>query len=161
MKDERKSNEERIASTSSDSRAGITRRDVLAMLAAFGVSDAALAAAPNSVLASDPVVMAPKSYRVVFENDMVRVLEYNNRPGLGPCGLGRHYHPRHLDVFLSEFSGQMTHEDGSVSKPKGKTKMGQVAWFEAEWHEVENVDKSATRVLMVELKDANWKPSTG
>jgi hypothetical protein len=62
------------------SRAGITRRDVLAMLAAFGVSDAALAAAPNSVLASDPVVMAPKSYRVVFENDMVRVLEYNNRP---------------------------------------------------------------------------------
>jgi len=165
MTDKHKSSEHQAqsASTSASSPTanGITRRDVLALLAAFGVPDAALAAPPNSALASDPVVMAPKSYRVVFENEMVRVLEYNNRPGLGPCGVGRHYHPKHLDIFLSEFSGQMTHEDGSVSKPKGKTKMGQVAWFEAEWHEVENVDKSATRVLMVELKDANWKPSNG
>ena len=162
MKDERKSYEQGVASTSSDSRAGVTRRDVLALLAAFGVPDAALAATPpDAALASDPVVMAPKSYRVVFENEMVRVLEYSNRPGLGPCGAGRHYHPRHLDIFLSEFSGQMTHEDGSVSKSKGKTKMGQVAWFEAEWHEVETIDKSATRMLMVELKDANWKPSNG
>jgi len=161
MKDERESYEQRVASTSSDSRAGITRRDVLALLAAFGVPDTAFAAPPESALASDPVAVAPKSYRVVFENEMVRVLEYSNRPGLGPCGVGRHYHPRHLDIFLSEFSGQMTHEDGSVSKSKGKTKMGQVAWFEAEWHEVETIDKSATRMLMVELKDANWKPSNG
>ena len=165
MKDEHKSSLRQavLTLTSSDSRltSGITRRDVLALLAAFGVPDAALAAPPDSALASDPVVVAPKSYRVVFENEMVRVLEYNNRPGLGPCGLGRHYHPRHLDVFLSEFSGQMTREDGTVSKSKGKTKIGQVAWYEAEWHEVENIDKSATRMLMVELKDANWKPSTG
>jgi hypothetical protein len=55
----------------------------------------------------------------------------------------------------------MTHEDGSVSKPKGKTKMGQVAWFEAEWHEVETSTSPRRVSLMVELKDANWKPSTG
>jgi hypothetical protein len=53
----------------------------------------------------------------------------------------------------------MTHEDGKVSV--GTAKAGQVAWYEAEWHEVENVDKSATKVIMVEMKDANWKPSTG
>ena len=130
---------------------GITRRDVLVLLAAFGV--------PATAFAQDPTVVAPKSYRVVFENDRVRVLEYKNRPGVGPCGRGRHYHPAHLDIFLSEFAGQMTHEDGRVTN--GKATVGQVAWFGAEWHEVENVDKSATRVLMVELKDANWRPSTG
>jgi hypothetical protein len=162
MKEERTSSEQQLAAKASDSHLGITRRDVLGLLAAFGVPNGVwAAAAPNPALASDPVLIAPKSYRVVFENDMVRVLEYSNRPGLGPCGTGRHYHPRHLDIFLSEFTGQMTHEDGSVSKSKGRTKMGQVAWFEAEWHEVENVDKSASRVLMVEQKDANWKPSTG
>jgi hypothetical protein len=140
-----------VAPTGVATDSGITRRDVLALLASFGV--------PVAAFAQDPTVVAPKSYRVVFENDHVRVLEYNNRPGVGPCGRGRHYHPAHLDIFLSEFSGQMTHEDGKVSK--GKATVGQVAWFAAEWHEVENVDKSATRVLMVELKDANWKPSTG
>jgi len=139
------------APTGVPSDSGITRRDVLALLAAFGV--------PAAALAQDPTVVAPKSYRVVFENDRVRVLEYNNRPGVGPCGRGRHYHPTHLDIFLSDFNGQMTHEDGKVTK--GKATVGKVAWFGAEWHEVENVDKSATRVLMVELKDANWKPSTG
>jgi len=130
---------------------GITRREVLVLLAAFGV--------PATAVAQDPTVVAPKSYRVVFENDRVRVLEYQNPPGVGPCGRGRHYHPAHLDIFLSDFSGKMTHEDGTVSS--GKATVGQVAWFPAEWHEVENVDKSATRVLMVELKDATWRPSTG
>jgi beta-alanine degradation protein BauB len=148
------------ASTSLDSSGanGITRRDVLALLAAFGVPDTAFAAS-DTTLSNDPVLVAPKSYRVVFENDRVRVLEYNNRPGLGPCGRGRHYHPAHLDVFLSEFTGRMTHEDGRIST--GRPKVGQVGWFEAETHEVENVDKSVVRMLMVELKDANWKPSTG
>jgi hypothetical protein len=163
MTNESKSSEHPVTSalTSSDSQAtsGVTRRDVLALLAAFGVPEAAFAA-PDAALATDPVVVAPKSYRVVFENDRVRVLEYNNRPGLGPCGRGRHYHPAHLDIFLSEFTGRMTHEDGKVDPP-GRAKIGMVGWYEAEMHEVETLDKSATRMLMVEMKDANWKPSTG
>jgi beta-alanine degradation protein BauB len=130
---------------------GVTRRDVLALLAGFGVSAAALA--------QDPPVIAPKNYRVVFENDRVRVLEYSNRPGLGPCGVGRHYHPAHLDIFLTAFSGRMTHQDGTVSQ--GSVKPGDVHWYEAEFHEVENIDKSASQLIMVELKDAKWKPSTG
>jgi quercetin dioxygenase-like cupin family protein len=129
----------------------ITRRDVLALLAAFGVAPA--------VLAQDPAVIAPKNYRVVFENDKVRVLEYSNRPGLGPCGVGRHYHPAHVDVFLTAFTGKMTHEDGKVDQ--GSVKPGDVHWYEAEFHEVENIDKSASRMIMIELKDAKWKPSTG
>lgn len=130
---------------------GVTRRDVLALLASFGV--------PAAALAQDPTVVAPKNYRVVFENDKVRVLEYSNRPGLGPCGVGRHYHPAHLDVFLTAFTGRMTHEDGQVAQ--GTVKPGDVHWYEAEFHEVENIDKSASRMIMIELKDTKWRPSTG
>ena len=162
MRDEHKSSEHQVESalTPPDQQPanGVTRRDVLALLAAFGVPETAFAA-PDKVLANDPVVVAPKNYRVVFENDKVRVLEYNNRPGLGPCGRGRHYHPAHLDIFLSEFTGKQTHEDGRITT--GRPKVGDVAWFDAETHEVETVDKSATRVIMVEMKGANWKPSTG
>jgi hypothetical protein len=136
------------AKTSGDG--GVTRRDVLALLAALGV--------PSTALAQDPVKTMPKNYRVAFENDMVRVLEYNNRPGMGPCGTGLHYHPRHIDIFLTSFRGQAK-EDGKVSM--GQAKAGDVKWYEAVTHEIENIDKTASRMFMVEIKDANWKPSTG
>ena len=141
-----------LESTPADAAAsgGVTRRDVLALLAALGV--------PSTALAQDPVKIMPKNYRVAFENAMVRVLEYNNRPGMGPCGAGLHYHPRHIDIFLTSFRGQAT-EDGKVSM--GQAKAGDVHWYEAGTHEVENIDKTATRMFMVEMKDANWKPSTG
>jgi hypothetical protein len=154
MTSDRRSTQHEVAPVSTPTEAagdsGMTRRDVLALLAAFGV--------PAVTFAQDPVAVSPKSYRVMFENEKVRVLEYSNRPGLGPCGRGRHYHPAHLDVFLTEYRGKMTHEDGKVTT--GTAKAGQVYWAEAEWHEVENVDKSASKIIMVELKDANWKPST-
>ena len=41
--------------------AGMTRRDVLALLAAFGV--------PSAALAQDPVKTMPKNYRIAFENE--------------------------------------------------------------------------------------------
>ena len=144
------------------------------MLAAFGVpattlmQDAAadtprIALAPDAKsdaakVSQDPTVIAPKSYRVLYENDRVRVLEYSNRPGLGACGRGRHYHPAHLDIFFTDFTARITSDEGKVSHYTPRA--GQVAWFEAEWHEVENIDKTATKAIMVELKDAHWKPST-
>jgi len=158
MRDERKSSERQVAaalSSGSQTASGVTRRDVLALLAAFGVPDAAFAA-PDSAL--DPVKVMPKNFRIAFENDMVRVLEYSNRPGMGPCGTGLHYHPRHIDIFLTDFRGQLK-EEGKVSA--GQVKAGDVHWYEAGTHEVENIDKTATRMFMVEMKDANWKPSTG
>jgi hypothetical protein len=134
--------------TSSDGR--MTRRDVLALLAAFGVT--------STVLAQDPVKMMPKNYRIVLENDVVRVIEYHNRPGLGPCGTGLHYHPRHIDIFMTDFRA-LVKEDGNIGG--GQVKAGDVKWYEAGTHEVENIDKTASRMFMVEIKDANWKPSSG
>lgn len=136
--------------TRETSACGLTRRDVLGLLAALGV--------PSTAVAQDPVRTMPKNYRVAFENNMVRVLEYNNRPGMGPCGTGLHYHPRHIDIFMTDFRGQLK-EDGKVTG--GSVKAGDVHWYEAGTHEAENIDKTASRMFMVEIKDASWKPSTG
>src|SRR5690349_18269986 len=69
------------------------RRQLLALLAAFGVTP--------EVLAQDAAAVAPRSFRVVLENDRVRVLEYKSRPGLGVCGEGMHSHPDHVTVSLT------------------------------------------------------------
>src|SRR5437016_13793318 len=71
----------------------LNRRQVLALLAAFGVTPGALA--------QDAATVAPRSYRVVLENDRVRVLEYKSRPGFGVCGEGMHSHPDHITVSLT------------------------------------------------------------
>src|SRR5438046_7603614 len=71
----------------------LSRRQVLALLAAFGVAPGAAA--------QDAPTVAPRSYRVVLENDRVRVLEYKSRPGFGVCGEGMHYHPEHVTVSLT------------------------------------------------------------
>ena len=128
----------------------LTRRDLLAMFAAFG--------AIGEARAQDPVKAAPRQYRVVFENDKVRVLEYWSRPGLPLCGQGRHYHPVHLVVSPDAVKARVTLEDGKVIVAEDKP--GSVFWAPAGTHTVENLSANAARAYMVEMKDANWKPST-
>ena len=80
-------------STDNAGASAVSRRQVLAMLAALGVTPEALA--------QDAPTVAPRSFRVVLENDRVRVLEYKSRPGFGVCGEGMHYHPDHITVSLT------------------------------------------------------------
>src|SRR3970282_2469520 len=69
------------------------RREVLAMLAALGVT--------YDSLAQDAATSEPRSFRVVLENERVRVLEFKSGPGLGVCGQGMHYHPDRVTVSLT------------------------------------------------------------
>jgi hypothetical protein len=128
------------------------RRELLALMAAFGAG-----AAP--AIAQDAVKVAPRNYKVVFENDKVRVLEFHSRPGLGLCGQGKHYHPAHLSIALTDVKAKVFLEDGKVIFPEQKA--GEMFWAPAETHTVENAGKGNVRGYIVELKDANWKPSTG
>lgn len=136
------------AANSSDGPTGMTRRDVLALLAALGASAPAIG--------QDPVKLAPKSYRVVLENEKVRVLEYLNRPGLDVCGSGRHYHPAHVTVMLSDGRFKVTENNKTTT---ARARAGDVLWSEEQWHEVENIDKSASRSYHIEFKGPNWKSS--
>jgi hypothetical protein len=92
----------------------------------------------------------PKAYRVAFENDRVRVLDFVGRPGMGICGEGMHSHPAHLTIVMSDWQGVVTTPD-SAARP-GRRKAGDVFWSEAETHKLENTGKTNSRVMIVELK---------
>ena len=137
---------------------GLSRRELLVLLGALGL-DAAASPAPQPRAAPDPVKINPRSFKVLFENDRVRVLEYRSKPGLGVCGQGRHYHPAHLTIPLTGGKVRLVKENGQVVFAEGKA--GNVFWAPAEIHEVENVSGRNMHAYMVELKDTDWKPSTG
>lgn len=139
--------------TSSRSRCpqALSRRQAMALLAAFGVTaDAA---------AQDAAATDPRSYRVVLDNDKVRVLEYRSRPGLGVCGQGLHYHPAHVTVSLTGAKIKRTQDDGKVVF--AEVPPGHVFYAEAETHSAEVIGGLNTRTYIVELKGKDWKPSTG
>jgi hypothetical protein len=132
-------------------RARLSRRQMVAFLAAFGVTEQALA--------QDAVAVDPRSYRVLVENERVRVLEYQSRPGFGVCGQGMHAHPDHVTVSLT--GGKL-----KVTTSEGKTVLrehppGHVFYAPAEVHSAEIIGGAGTRTLIIELKGKDWKPSTG
>jgi hypothetical protein len=129
----------------------LSRRQVLALLASLGI--------PYEALAQDPAKSDPRSYRVVLENDRVRVLEYRSRLGLGICGQGMHYHPDHLAIPLADAKVKLTTPDGKVTIEE--VKAGHVFYAPAETHDSEVIGGFAIRAIMVELKGKDWKPSTG
>ncbi len=118
------------------------RRALLALLPALALAD--------SAQAQDAARTRPTNYRVVLENEGLRVLEFNSRPGMGVCGAGMHSHPANLTVLLSPAKVRLTHAGG---KPQlVENELGAVFWSEAETHEVENISGKDVRALIIELK---------
>ena len=128
--------------------APVNRRQILAFLAALGVSE-------SSLHAQEPTRVDPKNYRVAFENEQLRVLEFRSRPGFGICGVGRHSHPAHLTIALTEAKARVTLEDGK--EVIASNKAGDMFWSPAETHSVENIGKSAVHAYIVEIKEAARK----
>ena len=97
---------------------------------------------------ADPTQTDPDKYKVVFENDRVRVLEYRDQPGQKTRA---HSHPNRVMVTLSGFERRLVAESGNsreVTIPAGE-----VRWLDAQVHSGENIGQSATHVVFVELKD--------
>jgi hypothetical protein len=101
--------------------------------------------------AQDAAKVMPRAYRVAFENDQLRVLDFVGRPGMGVCGEGMHSHPAHLTIVMTDWQGVASTPD-TPAKPRQR-KAGDVFWAEAETHKVENTGKANSRVLIVELKE--------
>jgi hypothetical protein len=101
--------------------------------------------------AQDAATVLPQSYRVALDNDTLRVLEFNSRPGMGVCGNGLHSHPAHLTVLLSAGAVRIKTPDGKVVEQQG-VPAGTVFWSEAETHVVENISGRTIRTLIVEVK---------
>jgi beta-alanine degradation protein BauB len=119
------------------------RRNLLRLLPILALAD--------SAGAQDAAKVQPQSYRVAFENDKLRVLDYNSRPGMGVCGDGMHSHPAHLTVVVTGGSVRIKTPDGKTVE-QHDVPVGVVFWSEAETHSVENISGSNVRTLIIELK---------
>ena len=98
---------------------------------------------------TDPTVSDPDKYKVVFENELVRVLEYQDRPG---ARTSPHVHPNSVMYALSSFRRKLFGASGDsvdVAIESGETR-----WLPAQTHSGENVGDSPTHVIFVELKEA-------
>ncbi len=120
-----------------------SRRLLMALLPGLALADAAQA--------QDAAMVQPGSYRVAFENERLRALDYRSRPGMGVCGKGMHSHPAHLTVVL--FDGKVRWRKPGGEWRTATAKLGDVFWQEAETHEAENLSGREARSLLIEFKE--------
>jgi hypothetical protein len=105
---------------------------------------------------SDPIETDPELYRVVWENERVRVLEYRDVPG---DATHLHRHPDSVMVTLSAFSRVISAAGREVPV---ELQAGQVRWLDAQEHQGRNIGENATHSIFVELKEPRpGGPATG
>ena len=98
-------------------------------------------------MSRDPTETDPALYRVVLENDRVRVLEYRDRPG---DRTRLHAHPDSTMITAASFRRRITLGDRSVEVA---LEAGTVRWLDAQEHVGENVGDTDTHAFFVELKE--------
>lgn len=119
-------------------------------------SELSPAKAPRSTVTAmsmDPVETNPDHYRVVFENDRVRVLEYTDTPGVRTTP---HEHPDSVMYTLGAFRRRLHSGDQHRDVEIGG---GFTGWLPAQVHAGENIGDTATHVIFVELKEGRHGPA--
>jgi hypothetical protein len=104
---------------------------------------------PVLAFAQDPVKTDGDKYKVIFENDCVRVLDYKDRPG---DRTQQHKHPAFVLYSLSTFKRSITLPNGKVLQRQFKE--GDVMWSDSQTHIGTNTGDTPTHVILVEMKSA-------
>jgi hypothetical protein len=95
----------------------------------------------------DPATSNPDLYKVIFENERVRVLEYIDRPGESTTP---HLHPDSVMYTVSSFKRRLISSGREVDVEIGT---GSVRWLDAQEHSGLNIGDTETHVIFVELKE--------
>jgi quercetin dioxygenase-like cupin family protein len=95
----------------------------------------------------DAVGVAPESYKVLFENNDVRVLDVRLKKG-GNSEM--HSHPKSVVYCLNDSKAKFTFPGGKSDNVD--LKAGQTVWLDAVSHSVENTGPDEMRAVLVELK---------
>lgn len=121
----------------------ISRRILLGVLFATVV----LFFVGGTALAQDAVKVTPKNYKVLLENEHVRVLEFKAKAGEKEA---MHSHPAMVVYSFTSGKGKFTMPDGkSVERER---KAGTAIWREPDTHAYENLGPGDQHTLLVELK---------
>lgn len=99
------------------------------------------------VFAADPVVTDGDKYKVLLENDCVRVLEYRDEPGQITQ---EHQHPAFVLYALAPFERVIHLPGGKVINRSFAA--GDVIWSPAQTHTGENTGSTPTHAVIVESK---------
>ena len=94
----------------------------------------------------DPAITNADAYRVILENDRVRVLEYRDEPGHRTT---QHRHPDSVMVTLSSFRRRLVAGGNEVEVELAS---GTVRWLSAQEHAGENIGETATHALFIEAQ---------
>ena len=102
----------------------------------------------SPVQAQDPLAVAPHMYKLLFENERVRVMEVTFNPG---DSIMPHSHPDHHVYVVT--GGKLR-----ISKPGGTSadadlKPGDVLYIAAETHWAKNTGTTPIRLVVNELKE--------
>ncbi|MEV0534415.1 cupin domain-containing protein [Kitasatospora sp. NPDC050463] len=98
-------------------------------------------------MAADAVQVAPDVYKVLFENDRVRLLEARLQPG---ATTAMHHHRDNLVYNLVDGQAAFTDESGETLE--APLASGQTMWFPAVDHSTHNTGSTEIRSLLFELK---------
>ena len=92
-------------------------------------------------------VLVPWITKLLLENDRVKVYEFSQKPGEKT---EMHEHPDLIVYPLTDSSMRFTYRDGTTKEVKFKK--GEAAFSKSQWHAVENIGDSESRILAIDLK---------
>jgi beta-alanine degradation protein BauB len=98
--------------------------------------------------AQDPVKVGPNIYKVLFENERVRVSQATFKPG---DAIPMHSHPDHFVYVKSGGTLEVTGSDGKAQDVAFKA--GEVLWLPAQSHAGKNVGTTEIVLIVSELKE--------
>jgi quercetin dioxygenase-like cupin family protein len=113
------------------------------------IASVAFVAWTGSVSAQDPAVVNPKTVKVKFENEKVRVLEAELPPGIKEAV---HSHPAYVIYVMAGGKVRNYASDGKTTESELKT--GDVIYREPLTHAAENIGTTTMHMILVEMKAA-------
>jgi quinol monooxygenase YgiN/quercetin dioxygenase-like cupin family protein len=101
----------------------------------------------GAALAQDPVPLYPDNYKVLLENDRVRVLDFQLKKGAKE---DFHQHPAAVTYVLAPFKIRFSFPDGTMKVREAK--VGDVFYGEPLIHASENIGDTDAHGILVEMK---------
>src|SRR5688500_14246173 len=101
----------------------------------------------GAALAQDPVLLYPDNYKVLLENDRVRVLDFQLKKGAKE---NFHQHSAAVTYVLTPFKIRFSFPDGTMKVRE--TKAGDVFYGEPLTHASENIGDTDAHGILVEMK---------
>jgi quinol monooxygenase YgiN/quercetin dioxygenase-like cupin family protein len=103
----------------------------------------------GAAMAQDPVPIYPGNYKLLLENDRVRVLDFQLKKGAKE---DFHAHPAAVTYVLAPFKIRFTFPDGSTRIREAKA--GDLFYGDALIHASENIGDTDAHGLLIEMKSA-------